>query len=125
MRPLYQRLRNTAAASLVVGILVVLSALLTTSTLAPGVNLVNVALGLGLALLFVLVGLAIAHSHGHRDQERPGMTPWEARTWTMPRLETLPPPQACRERTIALVALRCYLLIAAALLVFKALELLS
>jgi Mn2+/Fe2+ NRAMP family transporter len=114
-----------AAASLVVGILVVLSALLTTSTLAPGIDLVTVAVGLGSVLVAVLVGLAIAHSRGHPEREAPGMTPWEARTWTMPRLESLPPPRTCRERTIGLVALRCYLLTAAALLVFKAFELLS
>jgi Mn2+/Fe2+ NRAMP family transporter len=114
-----------AAASFVVGALVVLSALLTTSTLAPGIDLVKVALVLGFVLLLVLVGLAVANIRGHHDREGSAMTPWEARTWTMPRLETLPPPRACRERTIALVALRVYLLIAVGLLMFKALELLS
>jgi Mn2+/Fe2+ NRAMP family transporter len=39
--------------------------------------------------------------------------------WTMPPIETLPPPAASRARTLGLIALRAYLILAAAVVIIK------
>ena len=43
--------------------------------------------------------------------------------WTMPPIETLPPPAASRARLLGLVALRAYLLLAAAAVIIKVVQL--
>jgi hypothetical protein len=50
-------------------------------------------------------------------------TSWEAATWTMPAIESLPPPAQSRVRTIGLWVLRSYLLIAAAAVAIKVIRL--
>jgi hypothetical protein len=114
-----------ALATLIVGVLLVLSALLTTTTLLPHVDVRMAALVLGAALV---AGLAVA---GVLTVRRGGMsirfggTPRERSTWTMPALETIPPPSPSRPRTIGLVVLRLYLTLAAILVLVKAVRLLA
>lgn len=43
--------------------------------------------------------------------------------WTMPPIETLPPPPASRARLLGLIALRAYLLLAAAVVMVKVAQL--
>ena len=43
--------------------------------------------------------------------------------WTMPPIETLPPPPASRARLLGLVALRAYLLLAAVVVIVKIVQL--
>jgi hypothetical protein len=43
----------------------------------------------------------------------------DASLWTMPPIESLPPPLASRARTVGLVVLRCYLLLAALAVIVK------
>jgi Mn2+/Fe2+ NRAMP family transporter len=109
-------------ATLIVGLLLVLSALLTTTTLLPHVDVRAVAVGLGVALA---IGLAVVgvvvRRRGHA--QRFGGTARECATWTMPPLETIARPVGSRGRTIGLVVLRLYLTLAAVLLVVKALRL--
>jgi hypothetical protein len=50
-------------------------------------------------------------------------TTWERVTWTMPPLETLPPPVTSRARSVGLIVLRSYLVLATALLVAKVAQL--
>lgn len=45
--------------------------------------------------------------------------------WTMPPIETLPPPPASRARTLGLIALRAYLLLAAAVVIIKVIQLIT
>ena len=45
--------------------------------------------------------------------------------WTMPPIETLPPPARSPARTIALVVLRGYLLLAAAAVLIKVMQLIA
>jgi hypothetical protein len=47
----------------------------------------------------------------------------DASVWTMPPIESLPVPLASRARTIGLVVLRCYLLLAAAAVIVKVITL--
>ena len=114
-----------ALATLIVGVLLVLSALLTTTTLLPHVDVRMAALVLGAGLV---VGLAVA---GVLTVRRGGVsprfagTPWERSTWTMPALETIPPPSSSRARTIGLVVLRVYLTLAAILILVKAIRLIA
>jgi Mn2+/Fe2+ NRAMP family transporter len=109
-----------ALAAVVVGGLLVLSALLTLTTLLPGVNVAITGAVLAAAAAAALVFIA-ATSH-HRRPHYAG-TPWERATWTMPPLETLPPPAFTRARTIGLWVLRIYLAGAALLLVGKVVRL--
>jgi Mn2+/Fe2+ NRAMP family transporter len=111
-----------AVATLIVATLLVLSALLMTVSLFPHADLRVLALPLGAALA---IGLGTA---GVLTLRRGGLsprftgTPWERATWTMPALETIPRPAPSRARTVGLVALRAYVMVAAFLLVFKAVQ---
>ncbi|MBV8480728.1 MAG: divalent metal cation transporter [Actinobacteria bacterium] len=109
-----------ALATLIVGTLLVLSGLLMTVLLFPHVDvrLVALLLGAGTAAGIIAAGALIARRGGLSS--RFSGTPWERATWTMPALETIPAPVSSRARTVGLVALRLYLIVAALLLVVKA-----
>ena len=108
-----------AVAALVVVLMLELSALLTLSTLFPHLDLrlTAPALAAGLLLGLALVGLT---SRARAESAAQEATPWQRLTWTMPPLESLPRPAGSRGRTVGLVVLRAYLLLAAVLLVVKA-----
>ena len=107
---------NTLAA-LVVGVLVVLSTLLTITTIFPNIKITTVCLGLFGALPLVLIAAATM------SQRRPTANRLARQNWTMPPLEKLPPPSRSRLRRLALVVLRCQLILAAVLLVAKVVQL--
>lgn len=108
---------------LLVGALLALSALLTTTTLLPGIDIRTLGISLAVA---VAAGLAVAAlvTRGPREP-RPAFTgtPWERATWTMPPLETIPRPAASRLRTAGLIALRAYVSVALLLLLVKGAQL--
>ncbi len=109
-----------AFATTVVGILLVLSALLTLLTLVPGLAVTRVATVLAGALAAVLAGLAAAGLAGrwrHGRFRRP--TASERAAWTMPRLESLPRPALSWNRTLGLIVLRVYIGVAAALVLLR------
>jgi hypothetical protein len=101
----------------------VLSALLTLTTLHPEVNVKSAAIVLVTLVVATLALLAGVSARQNGKQERFRGTPRERVTWTMPPLETIPPPAPSRARTIGLTALRVYVTIAALLLVVKAVQL--
>ena len=75
-----------------------------------------------------MVGLATAGAVSIRRRSMSplfGGTPWERSTWTMPALETIPPPARSRARAIGLVVLRVYVTLAVLLLVVKAIRLIG
>jgi NRAMP (natural resistance-associated macrophage protein)-like metal ion transporter len=111
-----------ALAALVVGILVVLSTMLTITTLFPHADVAVLSAVLFATMAVVLVASATASARGGRP---PGVsvTTWERHNWTTPPLETLPPPARSRIRRLALIVLRAQLISAAALLVAKLLQL--
>jgi Mn2+/Fe2+ NRAMP family transporter len=102
---------NVIAAT-VVAVLLVLSGLLTTSTLFPRAEdswLVTAILVISAGALGVLSGLRLSS----RDAPSPPGSDLPGKPiWTMPPIETLPPPVRSPARTVALVILRAYILLA-------------
>jgi NRAMP (natural resistance-associated macrophage protein)-like metal ion transporter len=111
------RLLN-AFATVIVGVLLVLSALVTVTTLLPGVDVEALAIGLASGLAVVLAALAALGSRP-RDPSRPGSARAERASWSMPRLESLPRAVPSRMRTLGLAVLRIYIAVAAVLLVVR------
>jgi NRAMP (natural resistance-associated macrophage protein)-like metal ion transporter len=112
-----------ALAALIVGVLVVLSAILTATTLFPQVDvtllaeLLFAALAVGLAAASIYTRMGRRRSNGTAQIES---IPRE--DWTMPQLELLERPAWSRTRTVGMYALRGYLLLAVVMLIVKAIE---
>ena len=111
----------------IVGILVLLSVILTASVLFPnitggqieGVLLGGVGVGLGVALYLVI------QARRNRDQVTVDDVLAETanrETWRMPPLARLERPVMSRQRKMGLITLRGYLLIAFALVIVKIVE---
>jgi Mn2+/Fe2+ NRAMP family transporter len=110
-------------AGLVVAVLLVLSGLLVIATLFPGFALGWPAIASALAGAGALGGASGLRlsSPAAADREQRGRTP----AWTMPPIESLPRPPASRARTVGLVILRIYLLLTAAGVIVKAVQLMT
>lgn len=107
-------------AMLVVGSLLVLSALLTLITLLPGIDVAVTAVVLA-AVLAAPFGYLTATGTGKR-RSQPQLfrgTPWERATWTMPPLGRIGPAMPSRGRDAVLIALRVYLALAVLSLVVQ------
>ena len=116
-----------ALTGLIVGVLVLLSVVLTTSVLFPEITGAQIE-----AVLFggVVVGAGVAsylvvQSRRNRDQ----VTVDDAlaqtanrQTWRMPAISRLQRPEMSRRRKVGLLALRAYLLIAVVLVIVKIVE---
>jgi hypothetical protein len=111
-----------ALATLIVGVLLVLSGLLIVATLLPGVDVGALALWLAAVLGVVLAGLAVFTLGRRRPPKQRYGTPWEQATWTMPPLESLSVPLLTPWRKLGLAVLRVYLSIALILLVVETLR---
>jgi Mn2+/Fe2+ NRAMP family transporter len=110
-----------AVATSVVGILLVLSALLIATTAFPTLGETNIAVVLlAGTIASLLAGLVagLARSRPTAEDLADGR-----RTWTMPRIDRLPPPIVSRTRTLALAVLRVYLIVAVGLLALKGVQL--
>jgi NRAMP (natural resistance-associated macrophage protein)-like metal ion transporter len=114
-----------AIAAIVVGFLLVLSALLTFSILLPTKDLPAIAAALLITVAVGLAALGLASHRGRRSAADVVATPWERATWTMPPIEALPPPSRSRARALGLGVLRSYLAIASLVLVFHLIQALS
>jgi Mn2+/Fe2+ NRAMP family transporter len=104
-----------ALGTVVVGSLIMLSALLTITTVFPDLDTAAVAVALAAVLGSVLAGLAVADALSSRPRPRLSGSGWDRQTWTTPPLETLPPPPPSSARMLGLVVLRVYLFGAVAL----------
>jgi Mn2+/Fe2+ NRAMP family transporter len=125
-----------ALASVIVGVLVMLSAILTATTLFPHIDVTTttlvlfggLALGLAAAGGYVALGrrnapVALDLPAGARPLRDPARAPAARERWTMPPLELLDRPIWSRTRTIGMYTLRGYLVIAVLMLIVKAVEL--
>ena len=112
-----------AIAALVVGVLVVLSTLLTVTTIFPEADVTKMCVALFGALAVVLGSVAAVSMRRRQPIGRKKTTAWLRDTWTTPPLETLPRPPRSPTRQLALVVLRVQLIIAAALLTTKMVQL--
>jgi uncharacterized membrane protein len=113
-----------AIAAMIVGVLVILSAILSATTLFPSVDVARLT-----EVLFGLlaVGLAATGIYAARGRRRSAAVPRTARaereSWTMPQLELLDKPIWSRPRKVGMITLRGYLVIAVLMLIVKAVEL--
>ncbi len=117
-------------AGLIVGVLVILSAILTATVLFPQVNVTTLTEVL-FGLLFI--ALAVAGPYAMRGKvgrrldvprgARPSQAPKIVREhWTMPQLELLDKPVWSRTRKVGMITLRGYLVVAVVMLIVKAIE---
>jgi Mn2+/Fe2+ NRAMP family transporter len=119
-------------ASAIVGVLVVLSAILTATVLFPQVDvtlLSEVSFGVlacGLAGAGVYVGrgriFPLSVPAGGRPPKQPKSDPGPRDSWTMPQLELLARPVWSRTRKVGMLTLRGYLVVAVLMLIVKAVE---
>lgn len=116
-----------ALASVIVGVLLVLSGTLMATTLFPHVNVVDVfivltaALGvIGLALAVLLRMLNARHPEARRS--RPVVSQVEKLSWRMPPLALLKPVQWSPGLRVGILSLRFYLIASALLLLVKAVQ---
>jgi NRAMP (natural resistance-associated macrophage protein)-like metal ion transporter len=114
-------------ASVVVGILILLSVILTVTTIFPGVDVTTLTVAGGGVLLAVLLGYALNWARGRRGAEAVsviGSAPAVPReSWTMPPAALLSRPQWSAARHVAMLALGSYMVVALVLLVVKTVQL--
>jgi hypothetical protein len=112
-------------ASVIVGVLVILSLILAATTLFPtwDVGLLTTVLAVALALGLGLTGLL--HLRRRRSATHPaaGAPVQDRMTWRMPPLAELPQPVWSTTRKVAMLALRLYLVVAAVLLAARVVQL--
>ena len=122
-----------AIAAAIIGVLVILSAILTATTLFPSVDVPLLAEVLFGALVagLAIAGLCLARGRvgslslpaGARIDRGPlRPTRAERENWTMPQLELLERPVWSRARTVGMLTLRGYLVVAVLMLIVKAIE---
>jgi NRAMP (natural resistance-associated macrophage protein)-like metal ion transporter len=109
-------------ASAIVGVLVVLSAILTATTLFPHIDVTLLTEALFGALAVGLGAAGVYVARGRRARPAPATDGVPREQWTMPRLELLERPTWSRTRTAGMYTLRGYLVIAALMLLVKAIE---
>ncbi len=115
-----------AVATLIIGVLLVMSLILVATTVFPHVNVG--ALSLVLAAI-LLAGLAVSGAlYATRRRQRPAepekpMSRAHRDSWRMPPLALLGRPEWSRGRLVAMWALRVYLVVAVLLLLVKAVQL--
>jgi hypothetical protein len=111
-----------AIAATIVGVLVVLSAILTATTLFPKLDVTLLAEALFSVLLIGLTTAGIYTRAGRRPRNSSPTDRVAREHWTMPQLELLAKPEWSRTRTVGMYALRGYLVLAVVMLVVTAVE---
>jgi hypothetical protein len=106
-------------------IFLVLSALVVTGTLFPDLAISWPMTALVLSLAGILGAALGARLSPDGLPVAPRGSRYGPPAWTMPPIETLPPPLASRARTLGLIALRAYLLLAAAVVIIKVIRLIA
>ena len=113
-----------AFASVVVGVLILLSLILTITTLFPSVNVTNLAEGGGIALAPALGVAGVVAFRGGAKQpiaQPRGDIPKDQ--WTMPPATLLSRPRWSRARHTAMLALGSYMVVALVMLIVKTVQL--
>jgi NRAMP (natural resistance-associated macrophage protein)-like metal ion transporter len=107
-------------ASVIVGVLLLLSLVLVVTTLFPQADAVQVTVGLGLSVILGLGKLGLLQMRGGGRSRDPlaGLV-LDRDTWRMPPLPELPRPVWSTGRKAGMLALRGYLVAAAVLLLVK------
>jgi NRAMP (natural resistance-associated macrophage protein)-like metal ion transporter len=111
-------------ASIILGVLLMLSAVLVVTTVFPGVNVTVLLVALSATLAVAGLGFAAIWLRGPTRvtalREEP---PVKRETWTMPPLALLAKPEWSRGRVVAMYTMWGYLLLTVSLLIVKAVKL--
>jgi hypothetical protein len=114
-------------ASIVVGVLILLSVILTVTTLFPGVDVTALAGIGGIVLAVVLAGIGLAALRSRSGASAVTVLDDGPRVpreqWTMPPSTLLSRPRWSAGRQAAMLALGAYMVVALALLIVKAVQL--
>jgi Mn2+/Fe2+ NRAMP family transporter len=110
-------------ATLILGILVMLSLILVITTVFSSVNVPVLLAILSVVMLIALVGVTVFTTRGGRARPPDTFEDEDRETWRMPSLALLTRPVPSRSRLVALYSMRGYLVIAVALLLVKAVQL--
>ncbi len=116
-------------ASLIIGVLLVLSGVLMATTLFPNVNVIDVFIGITIALAAAGVVVAIVLKILSRRSGLPSIPPGpqmsetEKLSWRMPPLALLKPVKWSPGLRVGILSLRAYLVVSAVLLIVKAVQL--
>jgi hypothetical protein len=121
-----------AVATVIIGVLLVLSGILVVTTLLPSVDVGRLVVGLGAVLIISLAAMGVVTLRGRETTTEPErssgavareLQPLANRdTWRMPQLALLERPTWSRGRLIAMWALRGYLIVAVLLLAVRAIQ---
>ena len=117
-----------AVASVIIGILLILSGTLMATTMFPHINVVGIFIDLTIALaaggtLVAVVLQIVAHRSGQARLPPPRMSRNEKESWRMPPLALLKPVKWSPGLRFGMLALRAYLVLAVVLLLVKAIQL--
>ena len=113
-----------AVAFVIVSVLLMMSLVLMTTTVFPGIDVKGMALVMGVVLVITYVVGGILYLRALARRPPAPTRPRERReNWRMPPLNLLHRPQWSRGRLAAMYALRVYLVVAVVLLLVKAIEL--
>jgi len=116
--------RQNALAGVIVGVLVILSLVLTVTAVFPSVPVGPLVGGLSALAVIGLVPLWLSsRTTQAKDPERARLTREEREEWRMPPLATLPPPVWSSRRKLGMLVMRAYLILAMAMLGVKIVEL--
>ena len=103
----------------VTGGLLALSALLIVTTADPHIRATPTVIGLAIAAAALV---AVGSLSAVRNTQGASLAGADRRTWTMPPIESLKPPQRSALRTLGLITLRCYLVAAIAVLAARVIQ---
>ena len=123
--PWVNRLWVNALAAVIISALLMLSAILTVTTIFPGVNVTALLVGLSsfFAVCLVAGGAVVLVQGRRRDRARGSQVSRQHReTWTMPPSALLERPPESALRTIALWAMWIYLAFSVVMLLVKAIQ---
>ncbi len=116
-------------ASIIIGVLLVLSGTLMATTVFPHVNVTDVVVALAVALAVAggayAAVLRVMSRRGDQPRRaaRPEMSTAERMSWRMPPLALLKPVSWSTGRRFGILSLRAYLILSAVLLLVKAVQL--
>jgi Mn2+/Fe2+ NRAMP family transporter len=111
-----------ALASVILGVLLMLSGILVTTTLIPSIDVGRLVVGLGAVLFVALAAMGIGALRGRREVVSEPRPRQYRENWRMPPLAFLGRPMWSRGRLVAMWALRGYLIVAVVLLVVRTVQ---
>jgi Mn2+/Fe2+ NRAMP family transporter len=114
---------SNVLAAIIVGVLIMLSLILAAATLFPALNIQLVAAVLAGFLVLALLVVAVVQFRSRGSSSAQEASEPDRATWRMPPLSTLPRPVWSTPRKAGMLTLRLYLVLAAAMMAIKIVQL--